>query len=181
MGIMVASHINSTGMVCLSGGQTDYTLSFGAGSYNFSKGEWGDLGKSGNSKLQDFGYVMGAMANINDINNLINQTDATLYTQVRYRDGSKDIISHTGIVDNATGKNLMSFGPNDDKIGNGGFKDQIGMAKPLGGYKKFGLAVRKGTPDYVVEPDLSKSTNLVVNKYLFGGLRGIINIYLIKG
>ena len=45
------------------------------------------------------------------------------------------------------------------------------MAKPLGGYKKFGLAVRKGTPDYPVEVDLSKSTSLVVNKYIFSGLR----------
>ena len=61
--------------------------------------------------------------------------------------------------------------PNDNKIGNNGFKDQIGMAKPLGGYKKFGLAVRKGTPDYPVEVDLSKSTSLVVNKYIFSGLR----------
>ena len=173
MGLMAASHVNSVGMGILSGGQTDYTLSFGVASYNFTQGEWGYLGKPGNTGLQNFGYFLGAMANLNDINNLINQTNATLYTQERYADGSKDVISHTGIVDDATGKNLMSFGPNDDKIGGGGFKDQIGGAKPLGGYKKFGLAVRKGTPDYPVPSSLSKSTSLIVNKHLFSGLRGV--------
>jgi RHS repeat-associated protein len=137
MGLVAASHVNSVGMFIMSGGQTDYTLSFGVASYNFTQGEWGYLGKPGNTGLQNFGYFLGAMANLNDINNLINQTNATLYTQERYADGSKDIISHTGIVDDATGDNLMSFGPNDNKIGGGGFKDQIGGAKPLGGYKSL--------------------------------------------
>lgn len=96
---------------------------------------------------------MGALAFLNDLNNYIDATKATLYTQERYADGSKDIISHTGILDDASGETLMSFGPNDNKIGGGGFKDRI-SDKPLGGYKKFGLAIRKGTPDYHVPTDL---------------------------
>ncbi len=69
--------------------------------------------------------------------------------------------------------NLMSFGPNGNKIGGGGIKDQIAGKKALGGYKKFGFAIRKGTSDYSVYPNLSKSTSLVVNKYLFSGLRRV--------
>ncbi|MCF8218305.1 MAG: hypothetical protein K9J21_04930 [Bacteroidales bacterium] len=182
MGIMAASHVNSVGMGILSGGQTDYTLNVGIGSYNGSNNTWGGIWNwSENSTLENIGYSFGALANLNDINNLINQTNATLYTQERYEDGSKDVISHIGIVDDATGDKLMSFGPNDNKIGGGGFKDQIGGAKPLGGYKKFGLAIRKGTPDYPVPTSLSKSTSLVVNKHLFNGLRGVSKFVPFQG
>ena len=55
------------------------------------------------------------------------------------------------------------------------------MAKPLGGYKKFGLAIRKGTSDYHIEVEFSKSTNLVVNKYLFSGLREVSNFIPYQG
>jgi RHS repeat-associated protein len=171
--MIMSSYTFSVGMAALSNGMIHPSVNFGFGSYDFETGELNYLFGGDNKWYENLGYFLGAMGNLNDINNLINQTNARLYTQVKNLDGSKDIISHTGIVDDATGDNLMSFGPDDNKIGAGGFKDQIGSAKPLGGYKKFGLAVRKGTPNYPVYPSLSKSTTLVVNKYLFSELRKV--------
>ena len=168
-----SSILNSSGTYIVSGGKSSVSMSFGFASYDFTNNEWGYLGKKGNSKLENLGYFIGSMGALNDINNVINQTNATLYTQDLNDDGSLDIISHTGIVEDKSGKTLMSFGPNDDKIGGGGFKDLIGRAKPLGGYKKFGVAIRKGTPEYYVPTYLSKSTSLVVNKYIFDGLRKV--------
>jgi len=62
-----SSAINSAGMQLLSGGQTDFTISLGIASYNFSKGEWGYLGKKGNSFLDNVGYSLGALTNIQDV------------------------------------------------------------------------------------------------------------------
>ncbi|GAF04795.1 RHS repeat domain-containing protein [Saccharicrinis fermentans] len=177
--IMAGSYTNSMGMAMLSGGDMPPSISFGAGSFNFGTGEfrsifdWKDL-----STMEKIGYGLGALANLND---LINQTSATLYTQERYPDGSKDIISHSGIVDDASTDKLMSFGPNDSKIGAGGFKDQVGGLKPGGGYKKFGLAIRKSTTGYDVPVSLSKFQSVVVNKHLFSGLRGISKIIPYQG
>lgn len=179
--IMAGSYTNSMGMAMLSGGDMAPSISFGVASFNFGTGEFGYLGKEGNSFMENLGYGLGALANLNDINNLINQTNTTLYTQERYPDGSKDIISHSGIVDDATADNLMSFGPNDNKIGGGGFKDQVGGIKPGGGYKKFGLAIRKSTSDYNVPVSLSKAQSVVVNKHLFAGLRGLSKIIPYQG
>lgn len=181
LAIAGASTLNSVGNYALQGGQGDIYTSFGAFSMNWTQRDFGYLGEKGNSALENIGYVLGALANLNDVNNLIDQTEATLYTQEQYADGSKDIISHTGIVDDASGEKLMSFGPNDNKIGGGGFKDQIGDIKPGGGYKKFGLAVRKGTADYPVPVGLSKSTSVTVNKYLFRGLKGFSKIVPYQG
>ena len=181
LAIAGASTLNSVGNYGVSGGKGNIYTSFGAFSMNWTQGDFGYLGEKGNSTLENIGYGLGFLANLNDVNNLIDQTKATLYTQEQYADGSKDIISHTGIVDDASGEKLMSFGPNDSKIGGGGFKDQIGNAKPGGGYKKFGLAVRKGTADYPVPVDLSKSTSVTANKYLFRGLKGFSKIVPYQG
>ena len=105
MGIMVASHINSTGMKCLSGGRTDYTLSFGFASYNFTQGEWGYLGKKGNSKLENVGYSFGALANLSDVVALFGGgTNADLIVE------KKDAISHSAFVNESEGINI-SVGP----------------------------------------------------------------------
>ena len=136
-GIMVASHINSTGMFCLSGGQTDYTLSFGAVSYNFSQGEWGYLGKKGNSKLENVGYGLGTLANVADILAGFNPGDVNLRTEndpnyskpqavfdengnfIGYEDvPCKDLIGHSQIVDN-NGKPLVDWGPTESVSGFG--------------------------------------------------------------
>jgi hypothetical protein len=39
------------------------------------------------------------MAILLDFNNLINTTESILFTQERYEDGSKDNISHLGVID----------------------------------------------------------------------------------
>jgi hypothetical protein len=147
-------------MNMVTGGQTPVSISFGVASYNFGTGEWGYLGKKGNSALENICYGLGAMANLADINQLINSTPATLYTE------KGDAISHSAIA-GKDGNSLMSYGPNDSKIGNGGFKDQIPRAKPLlrdaGAYKKFALALRKSTSDYHIYKDLS--VDITVNKY----------------
>jgi RHS repeat-associated protein len=65
--IVVGSMANSFGMDALSGGKTPFVISFGAASYNATEGEWGYLGKEGNSKMENFGYAMGAMANVQDL------------------------------------------------------------------------------------------------------------------
>jgi len=64
-GIVFSSFANSIGMAALTGG--DVGFSFGAGSYNFGTGELGYLGKKGNSALENVGFGLGAMANIQDI------------------------------------------------------------------------------------------------------------------
>ncbi len=84
------SLINSTGMNIVTGGQTDISMSFGVGSYNFSSGEWGYLGKKGNKWYENVGYGLGAMANLNDLGetgNLLLNTE------------KRDIINHSAILD----------------------------------------------------------------------------------
>jgi RHS repeat-associated protein len=183
LAIGVSSSLFSTGMNLISGGSSPVVSSFGAFSINWSDNSIGYLGKKGNSGWENFGYAMGALANLNDINNLIDASKATLYTQESYADGSKDLISHTGIIDDSSNKSLMSFGPNDNKIGTGGLKDQIGSAKSaIGGhYKKFAIAIRRGTSEYPVPINLSKSIELSVNKHLFAGLRGFSKVLPYQG
>ena len=66
MAITYSSLFNTMAMSGMSGGKTDVSVSFGAGSYNFSSGEWGYLGKDGNSTLQNIGYGFGALGNLTD-------------------------------------------------------------------------------------------------------------------
>jgi len=68
LGIAGASLTNSLGTNIYTGGQTDISISLGVASYNFSSGDWGYIGKSGNSIIQDIGYGLGALANISDLN-----------------------------------------------------------------------------------------------------------------
>lgn len=65
--IMVSSSFNSGGMTALSGGQMAPNVSFGIASFNFGTGEWGYLGKKGNSFMENLGYGLGAFANLSDI------------------------------------------------------------------------------------------------------------------
>lgn len=67
LGIMGASLTNSVGTYVYTGGKTDISMSFGVASYNFTQGEWGYLGKSGNSIMQNIGYGLGAVANVSDL------------------------------------------------------------------------------------------------------------------
>ncbi len=67
LGIAGASLTNSIGTNIYTGGQTDISVSLGVASYNFSSGDFGYLGKQGNSIMQDIGYGLGAVANAADI------------------------------------------------------------------------------------------------------------------
>jgi len=67
LGIAGASLTNSIGTNIYTGGQTDISVSFGVASYNFGRNEWGYLGKSGNSTLENVGYGFGAIINAIDL------------------------------------------------------------------------------------------------------------------
>jgi len=157
-GLMTGSFVNSVGTHIYTGGKTDVSINFGVGSYNFDKNQWGWLGKKGNSKLENIGYGLGLLANLADINLLINNTLSTLYTD------NSDFISHSAVVDD-NGRTLMSFGPNDTKV----------PSTKLG----FATYFRKSTSDYTVYPTLP--VELSVNKYIFAGTRGLGKILPFQG
>jgi len=66
-GIAYSSMFNSMGMSTLSEGMIQPSVSFGVASYDFGTGEWGHIGKKGNSALANIGYGFGALANIQDV------------------------------------------------------------------------------------------------------------------
>jgi len=175
--IMAGSFSNSIGMNIVSGGGTPISVSFGAASYDFTNNEWGYLGKKGNSTLANIGYGFGAMANIADVNQAINSTQATLYTE------KGDAISHSAIVDEK-GNSLMSYGPKDSKFSTDNFKTDIiglknGTMRDIASYKKFGLAFRRSTSDYTIYKDLPVS--LTLNKYAVNLVRGLGKILPYQG
>lgn len=159
LGIAGASLTNSIGTNIYTGGQTPVSVSFGVASYNFDNNEWGYLGKKGNSTLENIGYGFGALANLADINQVINSTQATLYTD------ESDFISHSAIVDKNTGDPLMSFCPNDTKVPN----------------TKLGYATyfRRSTSDFHYNPTLP--VDLTVNKYAIDVVRGLGKILPFQG
>jgi hypothetical protein len=65
--IMAGSYANSMGMAMLSGGDMAPSISFGVASFNFGTGEFGNLGKEGNSFMENLCYGLGALANLNDL------------------------------------------------------------------------------------------------------------------
>lgn len=103
-------------------------MSFGVASYNFTSGEWGYLGKKGNSELENIGYGLGALANLSDIlagftpgdvelrtENDPNYTKAqAVYDQngrvIGYQDAPyKDLIGHSQLSD-GNGNVLIDWG-----------------------------------------------------------------------
>lgn len=65
-GLAASSLSNSIGMNIITNGAIPISINFGIGSYDFSNGDWGFLGEKGNSVLENFGYAMGALANLSD-------------------------------------------------------------------------------------------------------------------
>ena len=110
-GVYASSLVNCTGMTMLSGGSYSPPISFGAVSYDPMTGEWGYLGKEGNSPLQNLGYGFGALANLQDIVAGVNGTNI----QVKSR---KELAGHSefgSYSDNGyyqDGDILVSVGPN---------------------------------------------------------------------
>lgn len=106
-GIMVSSGVNSVGQFGMTGGQSDLTLSAGAVSYNFSEKEFGYMGKSGNSRAQNWGYLMGALANLSDILKGFNTANYGEYDLVTEH---SDAVGHSEIVDK-NNNSIISVGP----------------------------------------------------------------------
>ncbi|NCA85494.1 MAG: RHS repeat-associated core domain-containing protein, partial [Clostridia bacterium] len=127
--IVSGSFVNSVGTHIYTGGQTDVSVGFGFGSYNFSSGEFGYLGKRGNSALENIGYGLGALANVADILagfkpgsvELRTENDPQYYKTVD-ADGNpiyqKDLIGHSQITDK-NGNPLVDWGPVDGVEGFG--------------------------------------------------------------
>ena len=96
--IMMSSYTNSMGMAMLSGVQMSPSISFGVASLNLMSGEWGYLGKKGNSALENIGYGFGALANLSDAIALFGGgTNADLIVE------KKDPISHSALVNESDG------------------------------------------------------------------------------
>jgi len=167
MGIAAGSFYNSVGMSVLSEGMVHPSVSLGVASVDLETGKWGYLGKKGNKWYQDVAYGLGALANLKDVNDIINATTVNLYTQTKNPDGSFDAISHSGIK-SPDGEVMMSYGPASE-------------AK-LPGYAGFAVEPKLSTPDYPIPEDLSlQSEAFTVNKYLFSGLKEVSRYTLYQG
>ncbi|MDD4754265.1 MAG: hypothetical protein PHT78_13700 [Desulfitobacteriaceae bacterium] len=106
--IMGGSFMNSVGMNIVTGGQTDVSIGFGVASYNLSKGEWGYLGKKGNSLIENIGYGLGAVANVGDILAGFNTSDVQLNTE------HSDAIGHSALTkvgETNPNSSFVSVGP----------------------------------------------------------------------
>ncbi len=175
-----ASLTNSLGTYAYTGGQTDISISLGVASYNFTQNAWGYLGRKGNTAFVNIGYTFGALANLSDAVSLFSGGGQNI--DVNSASTKDDWWGHSSMTDDK-GNTLMSYGPNDGKLGNGGFKDQIPTSKPVlrqaGGYKKFGIALRKSTSDYHVYTDLP--VNVTVNKHAISLVRGLGKISPYQG
>ncbi|WP_185210780.1 FG-GAP-like repeat-containing protein [Sphingobacterium mizutaii] len=109
-----ASLTNSLGTHLYTGGLTDITIAFGFGSYNFSTGEFGYLGKKGNSAMENIGYGLGALANVSDILIGLQPKGVDLVTEKSDAVGHSAIVKEgttTGVSGNADPNALISVGP----------------------------------------------------------------------
>ena len=163
-GIAVGSFVNSVGTTLYTEGKySNVSISFGACSYNFLNNEFGYIGKSGNSTMENIGYGFGSMALLRDINNLFDATNSNVYTQIEDKYGRFDKISHTGI-ETDDGRKLMSYGPNPLHQKN----------EPPMNLRGFAFRLRTSSAEYEIHPELSmKSSTLVLNKKLWSFLRKI--------
>lgn len=104
LGIMSSSLTNSIGTHIYTGGQTDISMSFGVGSFNFSTGELGYLGKKGNSALANIGYGFGALANLQDIvagfHGTVNETRAEHGDGILHARSRGEYVDATGTTQN---------------------------------------------------------------------------------
>ncbi|MBO7142120.1 MAG: hypothetical protein J6V76_03315, partial [Bacteroidales bacterium] len=124
LSIMAGSHFTSTGMCILgsiNGVNIPYNLNFGFGSLSFDEDgfNFGFLGKKGNSKSENWGYFLGAMANVSDflmgsnpklVDLVTNHTDKTHSALVNSQETAEMGFSDPN--------KLISFGPgaNDNLI-----------------------------------------------------------------
>lgn len=70
LAIAGSSLVNSLGTSAYTGNE-NVSVSLGVVSYNFTNNDWGYLGKKGNSTMENIGYGLGALANLGDFVNII--------------------------------------------------------------------------------------------------------------
>jgi hypothetical protein len=116
-------------MWALTGGKSDITTSLGAVSFNWSQGEFGFLGKKGNSAMENFGYALGAFSNLLDMGKV---GSALLQTE-------KGGLGHSAVT-TERGDQIIDFGPD---------KTRGGLAKAVhnpNGASKWYSRVFSGAP-----------------------------------
>ncbi|MCC5917373.1 MAG: VCBS repeat-containing protein [Cryomorphaceae bacterium] len=109
LGIMGASFTNSIGTYAYSGGQTDISISFGVGSYNFSNNKLGGIWNwKTNSSIENIGYSFGVLANLSDAISLFSGGGQNV--DVNSASAKDEWWGHSSITDNS-GRKLVSVGP----------------------------------------------------------------------
>jgi len=136
-GIVSSSFVNSVGTSIYTGGQTDVSVSFGFGSYNFDNNSWDGIWNwNSNSSLENMGYTFGALANLSDMGKI-----GDMYYNVE----KNDMINHAAIKD-INKDPIISFGPGDSPKYNF-FDEKSGGISGSQHYGKLSLGIR-GTNDY---------------------------------
>jgi hypothetical protein len=139
--LMFTSTISSMGMNIVTDGKTPITTNFGFGSYNLTTGEFGYIGKSGNSALENIGYGIGTFANISDIwafsKGIYNSSSTRRIEDVDLAT-APGLSSHAAVVEHATDKNLISVGTSNYL---GPFKESE-LSFNLRNYVKNGASIR---------------------------------------
>ena len=129
VGIAVGSFVNSVGTTLYTEGKyANVSISFGACSYNFLNNEFGYIGKSGNSTMENIGYGFGAMANLSDVVAAIKGggQDIVVNSKSTHND---EWWSHSSITDEK-GESIVSVGPE------GKVEKIINSSKTLRGFIK---------------------------------------------
>ncbi len=103
LGIAGASLTNSVGTFMYTGGQTDISVSFGLGTYNFSNNTWDGIWNwNENSTLENIGYTFGALANIQDLAAL-NMGGPVDYNSLKHPTGHGSLTNPNGTIDISKG------------------------------------------------------------------------------
>jgi RHS repeat-associated protein len=97
MGLFASSYTYSFGMNLVTQGQVPVSISFGLGSYDVTNNKWNGIWNLwDNSKLENIGYMLGAMANLSDILIGFKPEKVDLVTE------HSDEIGHSAIVEEGT-------------------------------------------------------------------------------
>ena len=129
--IATASLVNSGGTWIYTGGQTDLTVSLGAVSYNFTKGEIGYIGKKGNSILDNIGYGLGALYNFTDLYRLVSWDVLSPTEKINKLSKSTGLLDDDCLNYDSALEDHSAYNPNDNtiKVGNTGLNRGRGWAK----------------------------------------------------
>ena len=137
--IIFGSMVSSGTSFAASGGKSDLSVSFGAASYSFSRNEFGYIGNEENSRWQNFGYVLGALANLSDIGKI---------GDMIYNVEKKDLINHAAIK-NPDGSTVISYGPGESPKYDYLIGDKSGVVGTTKHYGKMFGGIR-GTNEYPI-------------------------------